>query len=552
MPTKAAPESIETERAILGGVLLENAAWPKIELDPADFFLPAHQTIFLAIRDLLSASSPVDLVILAEELARREQLERIGGAAYLSHLTDGVPRLQNIEHYIKILKEHSQRRRLIRAGTEITRRAEAGEEVGQIAEEFKLTAASESKPEDRPLADHTDKYPIVPEAAWCLTARVYLEAVKNSTSASEAYHLAVFLTVVGAILGRSVFFRMPHPIYPNFYTALVGRSGRAKKGTAIGFGCRLARQVNNEFHIKSSVDSGQGLVEQIAKFQGLHSEKSTAVLFRFAELKGQIEKANREGSTIISTLSEAFDCEDVLEVNTRTNPVQAKKAFVAAVGAASPSWLDKLQMADLEGGIGNRFLWVPGRSREPIPLPPPPIQSKLNAVAQELAGMRGWWGKAEDGKETELVLTPEAEERWRWFYKKVYTLGSEDPLVEIMGERMDQHCIKVAMIYAAIERSPEIGIQHLNPAIVFTQFLIESLYAIFSDFGLSEIMKQQRQIEDHIRRAMPGGIRKRRLQQKLGRMDAETFNRRLRWMTGEEGSIREVKDGRSTYLYMNE
>jgi replicative DNA helicase len=76
---------------------------------------------------LTDRSEPVDLVTLKDELARSNELDEVGGPAYISALTDGVPRSANVEYYAKIVKEKSTLRRLIQSATEVLGRAyEAG------------------------------------------------------------------------------------------------------------------------------------------------------------------------------------------------------------------------------------------------------------------------------------------------------------------------------------------------------------------------------------------------------------------------------------------
>jgi len=125
MAEKPLPHNTETERSILGAVLLDKAAWQQVAtLSAGEFFLDSHRKIFAAIQHLYGGGAAVDAVILCEELTRRGELESIGGAAYLSSLTDGLPKLSSVEHYVKIVKEKALRRRLIGVCDGITRRAE--------------------------------------------------------------------------------------------------------------------------------------------------------------------------------------------------------------------------------------------------------------------------------------------------------------------------------------------------------------------------------------------------------------------------------------------
>ena len=412
--------------------------------------------------------------------------------------------------------------------------------------------ASDAVTAREPPEETKPKFPTVPIEAWCPLATDYYEAVRHSTSASAAYHLAIFYGAVGTILGRSVYFTLPKPKYPNFYIALVGRAGKAKKGTAIDYGQELIQDVAPDVPWLSSVDSAEGFVEFLTSNQKRTNRKDIVALLCFSELRSLIEKANKQGSgNIIPKLSEAYDCGKRIEIGTRTNPLLAENIFVSLFGGASPTWLDKLTMSDLEGGLGSRFLWIPSNPLKPYDDPPPADQIKWNALVSKLGNIRSYW-KEDEG--TKFPFTPEAKKLWTPFFDKLWKLTGDDPLIEILAERLDLHCRKIALIIAALDKAdpPAIHTRHLKPAMAFTEFLLESLYAIFSDFGLSETIKEQKLITEQVRNAGEEGIRKRDLQKKLWRMDAETFSRRLRWMTGDEGTLQEEKRGRSVYVFLNE
>jgi len=87
---------------------------------PEDFYVPAHQSIFEAMRRLYDNNQAIDAVTLAEELRRTGELEKVGGVPYLTRLVDVVPVTSNIDHYADIVEENARRRELIRAGAAIT------------------------------------------------------------------------------------------------------------------------------------------------------------------------------------------------------------------------------------------------------------------------------------------------------------------------------------------------------------------------------------------------------------------------------------------------
>jgi hypothetical protein len=101
------PHNLEAERAVLGAVLLDNNALSAAieNLRPENFFLDQHRRIFTQMIALAESQQAIDLVILTEELRRRGELEAAGDAAYVASLADGMPRVTNISHYARIVKE---------------------------------------------------------------------------------------------------------------------------------------------------------------------------------------------------------------------------------------------------------------------------------------------------------------------------------------------------------------------------------------------------------------------------------------------------------------
>ena len=109
------PANIDAERTILGAILLDNAAHSEAaeKLEADDFSLDSHRRIFLRMSELMDSQRAVDIVTLAEELARYKEVESVGGVAYLASLTEGLPRRPVIDEYIRIVKDKSLLRRLM-------------------------------------------------------------------------------------------------------------------------------------------------------------------------------------------------------------------------------------------------------------------------------------------------------------------------------------------------------------------------------------------------------------------------------------------------------
>jgi len=135
---KAPPHSLEAERSILGGILvnIQNLSVVLSVISPEDFYKDAHRKILESIITLVDKGLPVDLLSLTEELQRDGLLEDLGGASYVASLMDGVPRSLNVSYHAQVVKEKSLLRRLIASSMRImTSSYEAQEEPDAILDQ---------------------------------------------------------------------------------------------------------------------------------------------------------------------------------------------------------------------------------------------------------------------------------------------------------------------------------------------------------------------------------------------------------------------------------
>ena len=132
---KVLPQNIEAEQSVLGGILIDNEALPRVLeiIEPNDFYRDNHKKIFLAFLELFENNTPLDIITVTELLQKKGELTNIGGATYLASLVDSVPTTANITHYAKIIKEKSILRSLIAKATDIVNMGfEASEDVAEI------------------------------------------------------------------------------------------------------------------------------------------------------------------------------------------------------------------------------------------------------------------------------------------------------------------------------------------------------------------------------------------------------------------------------------
>jgi replicative DNA helicase len=133
------PHSIEAEQSVLGGLMLDAAAWDQIadRVTAEDFYRHDHKLIFETTAELIERSQPCDAVTLAGHLESKGVLDQVGGLAYLGSLARDTPTSANIRAYADIVRERSVLRQLITAGNLIVGSAldPEGREAREVIDE---------------------------------------------------------------------------------------------------------------------------------------------------------------------------------------------------------------------------------------------------------------------------------------------------------------------------------------------------------------------------------------------------------------------------------
>ncbi|KPV95943.1 Replicative DNA helicase [Pseudoalteromonas sp. P1-9] len=122
---KVPPHSIEAEQSVLGGLMLDNEAWDRVaeRVVAQDFYTRTHKLIFEAMEKLVESGHPIDLITISETLEKTNELDSIGGFAYLGEIAKNTPSAANINAYAEIVRERAVVREMIHVANEI---ADAG------------------------------------------------------------------------------------------------------------------------------------------------------------------------------------------------------------------------------------------------------------------------------------------------------------------------------------------------------------------------------------------------------------------------------------------
>lgn len=118
---KIPPQNIDAESSLLGAILIDSDAIVRVadSLDIHDFYEERHQRIYEAIKKLYEKHKPIDILTLSNQLKDDSFLDIVGGASYLTELTNYVPTAAHAEHYAEIISQKALRRRLIGASQDI-------------------------------------------------------------------------------------------------------------------------------------------------------------------------------------------------------------------------------------------------------------------------------------------------------------------------------------------------------------------------------------------------------------------------------------------------
>ncbi|MFA6194071.1 MAG: replicative DNA helicase [Parcubacteria group bacterium] len=132
------PQNIEAEMSVLGSLMLDKDAIIKIAdlVHPDNFYKDANRLVYETMLELYEDREPIDVLSLSNKLDEKKQLEKIGGASYLTELVNAVPTASNVVHYAKVVQKKSLLRKLITAASDIVELGyEEDEDVEKVLDE---------------------------------------------------------------------------------------------------------------------------------------------------------------------------------------------------------------------------------------------------------------------------------------------------------------------------------------------------------------------------------------------------------------------------------
>jgi replicative DNA helicase len=244
---KTIPANLEAERAVLGSLLIDPDAMVKVAsfLREEDFYRERHQWIFGALVALHERREPADFVTLVDELERKEQLEEVGGPAYITELINSTPTAIYVDYYARIVERTAILRRLIGA-------------AGKIAE----LAYDESNNVDE-VVDRAEQI-----IFGVSESRIHRELTPISSIMQNVVNQIDFLarnqnTLMGVPTGFSMMDKMLGGFQKSDLIILAGRPGMGKTSLGLSIAQNAAKRYNARVAVFSLEMSNEQLVQRL-------------------------------------------------------------------------------------------------------------------------------------------------------------------------------------------------------------------------------------------------------------------------------------------------
>jgi len=339
------------------------------------------------------------------------------------------------------------------------------------------------------------KWPVMAEEAYHGLAGEVVRHIEPNTESDPAGLLATFVAEVGNVIGRGAHFVIEDDEhYCKVWPVLVGKTGKARKGTGQKRIDRLMGSADEEWHeicTVTGLSSGEGLIHRVRDPVIVDTDDGVEVkdpgaedkrlLVEEPEFASVLVVARREGNTLSMALRNSWDNRP-LETLTKNSPMRATDTHVTVVGHVTESELLRhLTEEKLGAGIGNRFLFVSVRRSKVLP-----HGGGRDAFSDEL--LQRLREALEFGKQRrEIRLSEEVEEDYGYsateLWEEVYPdLSSGKPgLFGAVVARAEAYVRRLATVYAVLDLSEEVRVPHLLAAMAVWQYSEASAHRIFGD-----------------------------------------------------------------------
>jgi hypothetical protein len=337
------------------------------------------------------------------------------------------------------------------------------------------------------------------EAAFQGVAGDFVRLLLPETEADPAALLLTFLVGVGSMMGRGPHYRVGSTRHGvNLFTVVVGETSRARKGTATDLALDILSQVDKEFmasRLRSGLSSGEGLIEAVRdgreddiaikardgsflRFERQtvdNGEQDKRLLVIESEFSTVLHQAGREGNILSAILRDCWDGKP-LRIVARSNKDSCQEPHVALIGNVTAEELQRLLTStDRANGFGNRILWCCARRSKLLARGGRDVdQAEVDALAGRVR--RAVLGACELGR---VDFDDEAFRAWEAIYAEL-AVGAAG-MFGSMTARAEAQVVRLSTLYAVLDGSPFICLEHLQAAHAVWRYCEESVRFVFGD-----------------------------------------------------------------------
>ena len=361
-----------------------------------------------------------------------------------------------------------------------------------------------------------EAWPMLDEAAYYGLAGEVVNALLPNTEASKPALLLQYLTSAGNMIGRKPFYRQASVNhYPNLYVIIAGRTARSRKGTSAQDVRTVMENADADWardNVRSGITSGEGIIEKVRDPRFVWDKKAQAMvrtdpgvtdkrmLLDEREFSSALSKMKQETNIVSEVLRKAWDCYPlVLTSMAKHNASTATEPLISVVAHITidelRQRLNKLSMSD---GFGNRFLYscvdrskllAHGGNHDPAVIDT--LGAKTRKAIETAQALN------------RLTMTSEAATLWEKIYNDMEKVELTSGLIDHITARAAPQTIRLALLYALLDGSPQIAVPHLDAALALWRFCEASARHIFNDISDDRVADTiVRELED----VRPGGI----------------------------------------------
>lgn len=322
-----------------------------------------------------------------------------------------------------------------------------------------------------------------------------IAAAGGETEANPYAIAANALAYLSCAVGRGPFMPVGNTWHhPRLFTLHIGRSGRGRKGDAVSLMTRIdhaVRRVNEyaapQVH-RGGLSSREGLIYLIhdayqegkEEVPAIHDKRLWVVESEFANV---LHQGKRDGNTLSAALRDCWDGVD-MKPATKTARMSATNPHVCLSGAITPGELHSLMATrELTNGFANRFLMIWAERLQIIPFPRAASQAEVDRLAERLVEVMEFCGSHRPGDPKDSMkveLSIEAAKRYTQLYTGELNQNSDGERIAALVERRAPMLLRIAMLLALTDLSTKVEVHHIQAALAWIRFSVESVKFIFA------------------------------------------------------------------------